>query len=181
MKERFAVDGIDCVATVDRPASLLLVVCVGASSKEWVRKRLRRDVPLVEAAKAIIQEKTAANVCADTDTPDERQTERSALDTRAPLSLEKYTLRTCNERLPPSFFLQSEHAQWSAYDMGRIDQRHSSHAHQTRVEHAKQAEPTLHAELEKLLRQAFSKAACAQGVEECMAHSSGIAQFSKIC
>ena len=53
-KKTFVVHGFKCSATMDRANSLLLTVSVGASSKDWPRKRLNKDVDLEAAAAQLI-------------------------------------------------------------------------------------------------------------------------------
>jgi len=58
-KKTFVVHGFKCTATMDRANSLLLTVSVGASSKDWPRKRLNKDVDLEAAAAQIIRAATS--------------------------------------------------------------------------------------------------------------------------
>ena len=58
-KKTFVVHGFKCTATMDRANSLLLTVSVGASSKDWPRKRLNKDVDLEAAAAQLIRAATS--------------------------------------------------------------------------------------------------------------------------
>ena len=66
-KKRFTVDGISCVATLDRPTSLQLCVCVGAS-KDWPRQRVLRTADLDAVARDAIRKASGGADGASTST-----------------------------------------------------------------------------------------------------------------